>query len=234
MKNFTDMKRIILLSLAIAIASVSYSQETRNLSSFDEISAAAGIKVILVKGNSEKAVVDVEKGNYDDVVTKVEGDELVVKFKSNMGWGNSKNRKATVTVHYLELEGIEVSSGAHLTAQNSIKSNDLQVKGSSGGFMDIQINADEVEVKVSSGGQVSLKGDADFQKVNVSSGGVMNGYELSCENVDATASSGGVVRVYVTNSFEGSASSGGSISYKGNPKKVDKNAGYSGSIRSKD
>ena len=233
MKNFTDMKKIILLFLALAIVSFTFGQETRNLSSFDEVSAAAGIKVILVKGNSEKAIIKMESGDYDDVVTKVEGGELVVKFKSNMGW-KTKNRKATVTVHYTELEGIEVSSGAQLSSQNSIRSDELDIKGSSGGMMDIEISADEVYIKVSSGGQVTLKGSADFQKVNASSGGVLRAYELSSQNVDATASSGGVARVYVSNTFEGSASSGGSISYKGNPKKIDKNAGYSGSIRAKD
>ena len=51
------MKKIILTLSGIVLVLVVYAQsrETRNLSSFNEISVSEAIKVELVKGSSEKA-----------------------------------------------------------------------------------------------------------------------------------------------------------------------------------
>ncbi len=228
------MKEITLTLCFFLVASLSLSaQETRNLSDFSAIHAAAGINVVLLADNVSKAVVNIENGELEDVITKVDGNELVVKFKNNSGWGKN-NRKATVTVHYKSIDAVEVSSGAHITARNALKSDDLRLEGSSGGRMELDIRAKEVDVDISSGAVVELQGTAVSQKIDVSSGGILKAYELEAQNVNVDVSSGGVARITVNNSLVADASSGGAVTYRGKPGKVDVDSGFSGSVKSKE
>ncbi len=226
-KLFSTFSLCLLLTMG-------WSQETRSLSSFDEVSAAAGVKVILTAGNETKAVVEVENCEPGEVITEVRNGRLYVKFKDQKGeWKKTRNRKATITVHYRSLNELDVSSGAYMSSANPIRSDDLELGGSSGGQMVVSLESSNVDVDVSSGSIVEIEGtcgDLDFE---VSSGGVLRGYELRCRNADGGASSGGVARIHVSESLDAHASSGGSIAYKGNPRKTDIDAGFSGSIKSK-
>ncbi len=210
------------------------AQETRTLEDFDEVSAATGIDVILVESNETKVEIEVQNCEPEEVITKVSGDRLQIKFENNNFWSGSKNRKATVTVHYRELESIDVSSGASISARNIIQSDELEIDGSSGGRLSLEVRAGEMEVDASSGGVLDLEGRAEVLEIDVSSGGVINAYDLIAGSVEADASSGGSLTITAEKSFNGSASSGGSIKYKGDPERVKVDASISGSIRSRD
>ncbi len=224
---------ILCLVLAFSTAILS-SQETRNLADFDEVHASAGVKVILTASDVTKAVVEVENCESSEVITKIEGNELIVKFKSNRGhWKRSKGRKATITVHYRSLNELRVSAGAYMRSANPIRTPEMNLNGASGGQMMVEVEAESIEVDVASGGIVEIEGSCKDLEFDVSSGGVFRGYELQAQIVDGEASSGGMARVYVMEDFDARASSGGSIAYKGNPSRTDIDAGFSGSIRSK-
>lgn len=227
------MRLILCLILLAGFQSV-IAQETRKLADFNEVSAATGIKVVLVSSSETKAVVEIENGDPDDVLTEVKGARLSIKFESNRSWNRSdRNRKAKVTVYYKALNEISVSSGAMLSAGNIIKSALLELEGSSGGIMELDVDCEDLSVGVSSGGIVRVSGEAESLKVDVSSGGVMKGENLDCRRVNADASSGGVATFKVEEVLDADASSGGSIRYTGNPEKIRSNSSSSGSIRVK-
>ncbi|MDH3649392.1 MAG: DUF2807 domain-containing protein [Saprospiraceae bacterium] len=227
------MRKVTLSLLFTAIGLAVFGQQTRNLSDFTQVSAATGIKVVLIADNVSQAVITIEHGELEDVITKVDGKELTVKFKNSLSWGKN-NRKATVNVHYKSLESIEVSSGAYLSAKNAIKSDMLSLDGSSGGRMELDVRAEKLDIDISSGGVVELQGSVDSQKIDVSSGGILKAYELQTQHVDVDVSSGGVARITVNSSLVADASSGGAVTYRGKPGTVDVDSGFSGSVRSKE
>ena len=102
------MKKIVLTlsGLLIVLTTFAQSRDTRNLSSFSEISVSEAIEVELVKGSSEKAEVEVTGTDAENVLTEVSGDRL----KVHMASGNWKNVNAFVRVTYKELErpGIKI------------------------------------------------------------------------------------------------------------------------------
>ena len=100
--------------------------------------------------------------------------------------------------------------------------------------MELDVRAKEVDVDISSGAVVELQGSAESQKIDVSSGGILKAYELEAQNVDVDVSSGGVARITVNSSLVADASSGGAVTYRGKPSKVDVDSGFSGSVKSKE
>ena len=228
------MKILSAILTMLLFVSISFAQETRTLDAFSEVSAQAGVNVILASGSQNKATIEVENCSPDDIITEVKGGELTVKFKSNLGM-QTRGRKAIVTVQYSgTLEAINVSSGAHLEAKNAVEATNLELGGSSGGMMELKVRAKSLEIGASSGGILSIEGSTDDLEVDVSSGGMFKAYDLSSLKAEADASSGGVANFTVTEELTAEASSGGTISYMGKPKSVNIDSGFSGSIKSKD
>ena len=110
-------------------------------------------------------------------------------------WNNFKDWHIKVYVSYVNLDGLEASSGA------SIHGTDVKF--------------DKLTVKQSSGAMIDLSGNADALHVDGSSGSMFKGYDLKTTTCQANVSSGADVKVNVTKEISAKASSGGSIRYEG-------------------
>ena len=207
------MKKLLLTlsGLFIVLTVIAQSKETRNLSSFSELSVSEAIKVELVKGNSEKAEVEVTGTDAENVLTEVSGDRL----KVHMASGNWRNVNAFVRVTYKDLEEIDVSSAANVSTETAITSDRMEMDVSSAGKADLIFNVGQMELDVSSAGSVSA-------------------YDLECKIADLSASSAGSIKITVTDQIDAKASSGGSIRYKGNPDKERVSSSAGGSVSGND
>ncbi|MEL6989375.1 MAG: head GIN domain-containing protein [Bacteroidota bacterium] len=226
------MKKIFTIALfmlgAVAITFAA-NEETRNLGNFSTLATSSGVKVILVKGSSNKAKIETVNADTDEIITVVKGDELQIKWKSNKGsW---KNRKGKVILTYKNIEGISVSSGSMVKSDDVLESRDLFMNVSSGGLCNLEISTNEIRINVSSGGNLTLEGQADESDVDVSSGGYLNAVDLKSDHSKVNSSSGGAAKVWVEKSIRASANSGGMVKYKGNPENTNINSGFSGSVK---
>lgn len=226
MKKYTILFLFIFLSFCIH----AQNRETRNLSSFNEISVSEAIEVTLVRGNAEKAEVEVTGTDADNVLTEVSGGRL----KIHMASGNWKNVSARVKVTFKNIDEIDVSSAAKLYSDDMIKSDDMEVDVSSAGYAELSIEAGELEVDVSSAGKLDLEGSADSMEAEVNSAGTINAYDLQVRSAEISASSAGTIKVSVSESLEADASGAGTIRYKGDPKKAIANSSGGGSIKKMD
>lgn len=240
---------ITILGILIAGATFAQSEETRNLSSFSEISAHEGIDVFIRKGDKEEARIVSDSHDLDEVLTEVSGGRLKIHLEGN----NHNNIDVEVYVTYKSIRAISSSSASSLTSEGIIDAggSDFDVDVSSAGDIDATIeNADEVtidassagdarlklscneiEADVSSAGDIEVEGRARKQDVEVSSSGDYDGYGLESEEADASASSGGGIKVNVSKKLDARASSGGSIRYKGSPQYLDASSSSGGSVK---
>ena len=223
--------------------------ETRNVSSFDKISATSGIDVIFETG-SQSVEVTTDENLLEYIVTEVKNSELIIKRKNKINI--KKATKQEVRVSAPTLVAVSSSSGADFTAKGVIKSSTMDISSSSGADLqmsvdakklsvnsssgaDLQLNiqSDDIEAKASSGADMELKGSARTAKLSASSGAEVNAYQLTVDTCDAKASSAGGISITVKNELNAKASSGGDVSYKGSPKttNVTKSSGGDVSAR---
>ena len=78
---------------------------------------------------------------------------------------------------------------------------------------------------------MNIDGKANRFNVSSSSGSSIDAFGLEISNCIAKASSGSNIKVNVNKSFEGHASTGGNIVYKGDPEMIDSSDSSGGSIR---
>lgn len=209
-------------------------RQTRQISGFHGISVSSGIDVYLTQKNIEEVFVEADSEDLDKIMTTVEAGILKIYMKEkswfNLNW-NSQPRK--VYVSFKDLDKLEASAGSDVSAQNLLKLNKLNLDASSGSDIKLELEVNELSVETSSGSDITLKGRANAVQANASSGSDINASELEAGECSASTSSGSDIRIFVTGKLDASASSGGDISYTGNPKKKDISESSGGDVHGK-
>jgi hypothetical protein len=191
---------------------------------FTEVAAQEGLMVYVTQANDFKIEVEADENIIDLIRTDVKNGRLRIHAEQNIGRATKK-----IFVSLPDVSELRASSGAHLKTENTIKSDELVVDGSSGAILDVEVVSQELEIEASSGANLKVVGNTDSADVDASSGGNINAKDLQTRTCIADASSGGNVKIQVSKSLMADASSGGSISYAGDPS-VEKKKSVSGSV----
>ncbi|WP_209403340.1 head GIN domain-containing protein [Pseudozobellia sp. WGM2] len=200
-------------------------KESRKVSGdFTEVSASEGLAVFVTQDDNYKIEVEGDENIIDLIATDIKDGKLRIHAEENIGRA-TKN----IYVSLPEISRLKGSSGSQLKTENEIKSNTLEIDGSSGAQLYVDLKSKSVEIDASSGANLNISGQTVHADIDVSSGGNINAKELQTKTCDADASSGGNVKVKVSESLTADASSGGNISYSGEPN-VSKKKSVSGSV----
>tara|TARA_B100001245_G_scaffold170903_1_gene129666 strand:+ start:163 stop:900 length:738 start_codon:yes stop_codon:yes gene_type:complete len=243
------MKTILTFAIAALVSFSVFAQSgaNRSLSPFTEVSVQEGIDAILTKGSKESARIEADGIDIEDVITEVSGGVLKLELEGD----NHRNVDVTIYVTYVELEALKASSAGSIKVKDKvIAKGDFDIRCSSAGDIEANIEADEMDIDVSSAGDVELiisvnqldievssagdveiEGTAKYVDASASSSGDIDAYDLSCDEADLRASSGASIKLTVKEKLDGRASSGGSIRYAGNPKYVDGDSSSGGSVK---
>ncbi|RAV99602.1 head GIN domain-containing protein [Pseudochryseolinea flava] len=226
------MKNLWLVALLVMVTLPAMAQETqtRTLGSFSGVKVSEGIDVYLKKGDKESARVEVTGTKPENVITEISGSYLKVEMKDGTH-GMRAKLSVKVYVTYVTIDKLSASSGGNIFADAVIKSRNLDLHASSGGSIEISVDATTVSAGASSAGQIDLQGHTTELQADASSGGQVNAYDLEAESVEAEASSGGSLKVNAKESIDAQASSGGTIRYHGNPSKQMTNSSSGGSVK---
>ena len=191
---------------------------------FTKVSVSEGLMVYVTQADDFSIEVEADENIIDLIATDINNGKLRVHARENIG-----NATKKVFVSLPNVTALSGSSGAHLQTENRIKSDRLEIDGSSGALLNIELVANNLEVDASSGSNLSISGNSDHADVDVSSGGNINANELQTKTCMADASSGGNMKIQVSKSLTADASSGGNIAYSGAPT-VQKKKSVSGSV----
>jgi len=207
--------------------------ETRTVDHFKGISASSGVDVYISQGNTEHVEVVSSQKSIKDIRTEVVDGVLKIYYKHKEGfhWFSAHiNRSMKVYVTARELQTIDASSGSDVYGQTRINSTSLQLNANSGADLHLDISAANLSCDVSSGSGANLKGTAAIFTATASSGADIKALELVTDSSTLNASSGSDIKVTVNKVLKATASSGGDITYKGNPGSVTKDKSSGGDV----
>lgn len=199
--------------------------EVIDIMGFTGIHASSGIDVRLTQGDYYVEVV--ADDNLLEYIT-VEKEGRMLKIGSERNIYRAKSRLVNVTLP--ELETIRVSSAGDVKSVTDFTCEDLDIEISSAGDLDFVVEADDISVSISSSGDCDLRGRANSLDARLSSAGDLNAFDLEAEYVSVKVSSAGDARVWSNKEIEMSASSAGSIYYKGDATVKKSSSSSAGSI----
>ena len=212
---------------------------------FTKVKVSNGIELIIDQGSEVSLTLEADENLHDIIITEVEDGKLKIYTEKNI-W-KSASKKVYLTVN--TLEELKASSGSNVITTNVLKAADVHISSSSGARVtleltavnltsstssgasaNINVKANSVVSSSSSGSNMKIKGKTTNHETSASSGSSINAYNLLSKNVTTKVSSGASISVHASESIDGKASSGGSISFEGDPKKITRKTSSGGSI----
>lgn len=200
----------------------------RNISDdFIRIQASENIDVFITEMGETSLVVEADANLHDIIETKVENGTLYIGVKKSIWSAKAK----MVYLSFEKLNEIVVTSGAELTSENTVGADNLKITATSGAEINLHLNVNNLDCEGTSGADINLDGKAKFLKINSSSGSDIDAFGLTVQNCIVSATSGSDIKVNVEKLFEGTATSGADIRYKGDPEIVKSNNNSAGKIK---
>lgn len=181
--------------------------------SFHTIHASSGLDVYLTQSTTESIAVQADENLHDLIITELNDGILTITTSKNIGRASAKKVLLNVT----NLKQIKATSGSDVFSTNTIVTDYLDVSATSGADIQLSIEANHVASNATSGSDISLSGTTKILTTNASSGADIKAKDLIADQVNAKASSGSDITVWVNTELNASASSGGDIKYYGNP-----------------
>ena len=224
----------ILLLLSISSFTASAEEETRKVSSFSEISLRISGNLILEQGDKQSVRIVARPATLEKIITEVKGRSLIIRFQNNSFFNKTYNSGSVdIYVTVPEINALTVSGSGSITANDRIKSRnlDLTVSGS-GDIVLAELNAERVKTTVSGSGDILLKsgGTADECSVTISGSGNVKAVGFEVRDVDARITGSGNCSVFATSSLKARVTGSGNVSYKGSPR-IDSSVVGSGRVK---
>ena len=204
-------------------------KETREVGSFNGISASSGVNVYLFHGEENKVVVEADENLQECVMVKIDGTTLKCYIDCDI----RRSKALNVYVNFTELNKIAASSGADVYGETLIVTDQLLLNASSAADIKIETIAGNISAKASSGADIVLKGKAGNLDATASSDSDINAKNLKANTCILNASSGSDIIVTVSESIDAKASSGSDIIYYGNPQKQNVSTSSGADIKRK-
>ncbi|OMP32799.1 MULTISPECIES: head GIN domain-containing protein [Mangrovimonas] len=194
---------------------------------YTEIKISRGLDVYLTQSDTPSISVEADENLQDVIVTEVDGD--VLKIYANQNISSSASKK--VMVNFDKVSRIKATSGSDVHGTNTIEGDHFVLETSSGSDMELDIQAKSIDCSSSSGSELDLSGSTTDFIASASSGSDIDAENLSTESSHVKASSGAGIKVNTSKELIATATSGGDVTYYGNPEKIEKSDNVSGSIK---
>jgi hypothetical protein len=123
----------------------------------------------------------------------------------------------------------DVSGSGDIDLKGKAANFSSDVSGSGGIKIDMSIN-DEADFEVSGSGRIQASGEAQVAKASISGSGKVLAANLEVNRCEARITGSGDVEINVKQELDASISGSGTVTYKGNPSKVNSNASGSGKV----
>lgn len=196
--------------------------ETTPLAPFKRIKVSGAANIVLVQDTNGPLVATVPPTGSARVNIKVQKETLIIKAADGGRWwsnlfGRGPGGTTTLTIHFKDLEGIEVSGGVRISARE-VRVPKLSVEGSGGTTIQIDdLRTTELSVTGSGALQAELAGQVNDQRISISGAADYQAAKLQSDTASVEVSGAGKIVVNVRKKLSASISGAGVVEYLGDP-----------------
>jgi hypothetical protein len=213
------MKKLsILFLLLIPFLGFSQGFWSKKLSDFSTLSIQGRMQVVLTSGDEYKVEANIHGDNVDldKLIFTYKGSVLSVRYQG----GAFADVDLILTFYLPESANIEAKKGVELRTKESyvLKKERLTISAFAGGKIAASVVSEKVNAEINQGGSIRLSGSTTDLDCNVFTGGTIGTIHLKAKNVTASIAMGGEIITSAENNLDAKVTSGGTISYKGEPK----------------
>jgi hypothetical protein len=222
----TTILSFLIVVMAFIGAKAQTNTETRTLNAFDQLDVSDAIEVELQKGEKQEITITASGIGLDQIVSSVDKRRLELEVDGS----KPKASAVKVVITYVQLNEIEVTSGAKVFAKDLIENKDIDLTVASNGYLEIEVKAENLMLEAETNAKMFVKGTAVNLDYNAFTNAEIDGEELVVEHAEVRTNTNASGVFEVTASLKGTAATRGRINYKGDPKIIDVKESIGGAI----
>lgn len=191
---------LIALILLVSISFVSGQKREVKVGAFSRVALGVPGKLYLRQGSPQKVEIEGDKETVEKIEIETDGNKLVVSHEGKwFSWGGDDEKSVTIYVTVENIEGIYVSGSGALVGENKISSNNLEVKLSGSGSVQIDASVKEnLEADVSGSGKINIKGSCKNFESHLSGSGRIELASIVAQGADFAISGSGRIEAQGT------------------------------------
>jgi hypothetical protein len=188
--------------------------EQIEMAPFSGIDLRISGKVFVRQGATQRVVVEAQQNVIDEMEFNVRNGIWEIRTDRCMRY-NSSDLRIFVTLP--DVRTLRVSGSGDIISENTLLTDDLDLRISGSGRIDLAINAEDVLARISGSGDILLEGLADYIDLSISGSGSMRAFDLPVYRAKINISGSGNADVAVSDNLEVRISGSGDVRYKGSP-----------------
>ena len=187
--------------------------ETLNLESFTGIRLDCSADVFITQGPEQEVfvkgqenIIDELELHVDDGVWEIDFDDCVRDYE-----------ELEIFITIPEIDYIRISGSGQVVGENTFTGEDIVLRISGSGDMDLGLDYDEIDAKISGSGEMEMEGFCDYFDFIISGSGDISAFDLEAQKGYVKISGSGRAEVTVLDVLDVDISGSGDVYYKGNP-----------------
>jgi len=128
-----------------------------------------------------------------------------------------------------DIRELHISGSGNIYGENVFITDDLDLRISGSGDMDLALDSDDINASVTGSGDLRLEGVADDLVLRISGSGDLYGFNFECDSAEIEIVGSGDAEIFVNSRLDVRITGSGDVFYKGNPS-IDKRTTGSGRV----
>ncbi|MBN2612397.1 MAG: DUF2807 domain-containing protein [Bacteroidales bacterium] len=210
------MKKLFILTASLLVMAITMSGQntaTRDLGQFSKIEVKNGILVQLVKAESESAEINTQGTTPDNVLTEVADGVLTLRLEKT----SFSRTKVMVKLFYKQIVSIKASGKSEISSSALMKQDSLTIDLESGAKVYVDIDIKFLKSNLTEGALIAAEGYAVRQEATVATGATLSLFDVESDEIDVKVTSNAKAKIQVEKTLVADVSTGGYLSFKGNP-----------------
>lgn len=223
-------KALLLWVLVFAVAGLLHAQSTSrtfDLKDFDKVSVGDAFKINIKAGAGFSVVATGDASDLEDLVGKVSGGTLTLKFNSR----KSHRKGVTLDIEMPGISKLDVSGASSAVAKGFSGGERLKIQVSGAAKLVMDVEVDDVQIDLTGASALTLSGKAKSLKGDVSGASSLKAADFPAKDIEIEASGASSATVKTTSRLLADASGASSIRYSGEGKDIRVNSSGGSTVK---
>jgi len=199
--------------------------EEITIENFNKLEVSGNIRLTLIRGDLPGLTITGD----ENLIPLLTSDLRKGTLKINSPRSSRRQRQIEAELYYVSFDELSTSGGSRVNSTDTITADMFQLSVLSGSFCDLVIVAEKLDIKALAGSHADIAGKVGQVIIESVAGAQVQANNLEAVKANIKTSAGASVSIHVLEDLDASASSGSLIRYSGNPglKNVSSSSGGS-------
>ena len=213
-------------SFGCTTGSGSIVEETFQITDFKGLQLKCSADVFVTQGEEFSVVAESHANILDNLELQLDGDVLKIDLD-----GCNRDFQLKLFVTMPEVTFLKVSGSGDIIGENLFSSENLTLRMTGSGDMDLELDYETVNAKITGSGTMNFTGICEEFDYTISGSGDINSFGLISNSGFVDINGSGDSEVFVNEFLSVKISGSGDVAFKGNPDEIVSDISGSGDLR---